>query len=126
MCAHCEWNLCIARVHSARALCRSYELPLRDRDGRRWDFVVKSWANGTEHRRVYVLEQAAEYLAHARLREGDAIGVCADVQGALLVEVVCLQLLTCAIVTDLHRFYPMRACAKGNATGIAPVCIERY
>jgi hypothetical protein len=113
-----EWTLCMARVHSAHALCRSYELPLRDKDGQRWDFVVKSWANGTEHRRVYVLEKAAEYLAHARLREGDAIGICADVQGALLVEVVCLQLLKCASVTDLQSIYPMRSCAKGNVIGI--------
>ena len=96
----------MARVHSSHALCRSYELPLRDKHGQRWGFVIKSWANGTEHRRMYVLEQAAEYLANARLREGDAIGICADVQGALLVEVLCLQLLKCALVTDLQSILP--------------------
>ena len=25
--------------------------------GRRYEFMIKSWANGTEHRRVFVLEQ---------------------------------------------------------------------
>ena len=66
---------------------RSYGLPVRDREGRGWDFVVKSWANGTEHRRVYVLEHVTEYISCRRLREGDAIGICADAQGALVVEV---------------------------------------
>ena len=66
---------------------RSYGLPVRDREGRHWDFVVKSWANGTEHRRVYVLEHVAEFISARRLREGDAIGLCADAQGALVVEV---------------------------------------
>ncbi len=68
-------------------MCRSYGLPVRDREGRVWEFVVKSWANGTEHRRVYVLEHAAEYIASKRLREGDVVGICADAQGALVVEV---------------------------------------
>ena len=68
--------------------CRSYGLPVRDREGRRWDFVVKSWANGTEHRRVYVLEHALEFISARRLREGDAIGLCADAHGALVVEVL--------------------------------------
>ena len=44
------------------AECRSYSLPVKDRDGRTWEFVIKSWANGTENRRVYVLEQTGEYL----------------------------------------------------------------
>lgn len=41
---------------------RSYSLPVRDRTGRKWEFVIKSWANGTENRRVYVLEQTGEFL----------------------------------------------------------------
>ena len=43
-------------------VCRSYSLPVKDRGGRTWEFVIKSWANGTENRRVYVLEQTGEYL----------------------------------------------------------------
>lgn len=42
--------------------CRSYSLPVKDHGGRKWEFVIKSWANGTENRRVYVLEQTGEYL----------------------------------------------------------------
>ena len=46
---------------------RSYSLPVRDRTGRKWEFVIKSWANGTENRRVYVLEQTGEFLkVHTR------------------------------------------------------------
>ena len=46
---------------------RSYSLPVRDRMGRKWEFVIKSWANGTENRRVYVLEQTGEFLkVHTR------------------------------------------------------------
>lgn len=44
------------------SMCRSYSLPVKDRGGRTWEFVIKSWANGTENRRVYVLEQTGEYL----------------------------------------------------------------
>ena len=43
-------------------MCRSYSLPVKDHGGRTWEFVIKSWANGTENRRVYVLEQTGEYL----------------------------------------------------------------
>ena len=43
-------------------VCRSYSLPVKDCGGRTWEFVIKSWANGTENRRVYVLEQTGEYL----------------------------------------------------------------
>jgi len=43
-------------------VCRSYSLPVKDHGGRTWEFVIKSWANGTENRRVYVLEQTGEYL----------------------------------------------------------------
>ena len=37
-------------------------MPVKDEAGRKWEFVIKSWANGTENRRVYVLEQTSEYL----------------------------------------------------------------
>lgn len=64
---------------------RSYSLAVKDRGGRDWEFVIKSWANGTEHRRVYVLEQAAEYLKTEALGVGDAVGICTD-NGQLIVE----------------------------------------
>ncbi len=48
---------------------RSYALPAVDCTGRTWEFVVKSWANGSEQRRVYVLEQAALFLRSNQLHE---------------------------------------------------------
>ena len=87
-----RWDFVVKSCHLqatylSLSVRRSYGLPVRDREGRRWDFVVKSWANGTEHRRVYVLEHALEFISAQRLREGDAIGLCADAQGALVVDV---------------------------------------
>jgi hypothetical protein len=60
---------------------RHYALPVRDSRGTRYEFVIKSWANGTEHRRVFVLEGAQEYLRTHRLSVGDAIGICTDNEG---------------------------------------------
>jgi len=86
-CTSCEPGfIWLMKDHLAFAH-RSYGLPVRDKEGHVWDFVVKSWANGTEHRRVYVLEHVMEYISCKRLREGDTIGICADTQGALMVEV---------------------------------------
>ncbi|KAL0034314.1 hypothetical protein WJX77_008756 [Trebouxia sp. C0004] len=64
---------------------RSYSLPVKDRGGRTWEFVIKSWANGTENRRVYVLEQTGEYLKVNRLGVGDAVGICTNEDGDLVV-----------------------------------------
>lgn len=48
---------------------------------------LKSWANGaTEHRRVFVLEQALAYLNEYKLRESDCIGLCTDEDGNLLID----------------------------------------
>lgn len=44
--------------------------------------MIKSWANGTEHRRVFVLEQAAEFLRSHGVGVGDAVGICTDENGA--------------------------------------------
>lgn len=64
---------------------RAYSFGVRDRAGREWEFVIKSWANGTEQRRVYVLEQAGDWLKAEGLGVGDAVGICVD-SGALVVE----------------------------------------
>lgn len=70
------------------ACCRrSYTLPVVDHAGRLWEFVVKSWANGSEHRRVFVLEQAGPFIRMYGLREGDCLGICTDAAGALVIEV---------------------------------------
>lgn len=66
-------------------LDRAYTLAVKDLDDRPWEFVVKSWANGSEQRRVYVLEQASMFLRVNRLHEGDVIGICCDEAGNLQV-----------------------------------------
>lgn len=65
---------------------RHYALSVRDSSGRKHEFVIKSWANGTEHRRVFVLEQVAEYMRSQRIGVGDTVGICADENGDLIVE----------------------------------------
>ena len=67
------------------AMRRAYTLAVKDLDNRPWEFVVKSWANGSEQRRVYVLEQASMFLRVNHLREGDIIGICCDEAGNLQV-----------------------------------------
>lgn len=46
-----------ASVFLNTSLPRSHNLPVEDVDGKPWEFVIKSWANGNEKRRVYALEQ---------------------------------------------------------------------
>lgn len=62
---------------------RTYGLILPDLEGRRWEFTIKSWANGRadrtpgerkKDRRVYVVEQMANFLAKNKLVVGDVIG----------------------------------------------------
>lgn len=65
---------------------RHYSLSVSDTRGRRYEFIIKSWANGTEHRRVFVLEQAAEFLKDHGVSVGDVIGICSDAAGGLVVE----------------------------------------
>lgn len=65
---------------------RHYSLTVSDTRGRRYEFIIKSWANGTEHRRVFVLEQAAEFLRNHGVSVGDVIGICSDAAGGLVVE----------------------------------------
>jgi hypothetical protein len=65
---------------------RHYSLSVSDTRGRRYEFIIKSWANGTEHRRVFVLEQAAEFLRDHGVSVGDVIGICSDAAGGLVVE----------------------------------------
>ena len=64
---------------------RAYSLTATDVHGRSFEFVIKSWANGTEHRRVYVLEQAAPFIKAHCLAAGDAVGVCTNGSGALTI-----------------------------------------
>ena len=65
---------------------RHYALAVRDNVGRRYEFVIKSWANGTEHRRVFVLEQASDFMRAHGIGMGDTVGICSDEYGDLVVE----------------------------------------
>lgn len=56
---------------------KHYGLHVRDVFGQEYDFVVKSWANGTEHRRVFVLEQVSKFLKQHHIGVGDTVGICA-------------------------------------------------
>lgn len=47
--------------------------------------MLKSWANGTEHRRVFVLEQATDFLRAHGVGVGDSIGICTGEEGEQLV-----------------------------------------
>jgi len=65
---------------------KHYGLHVRDVFGQEYDFVVKSWANGTEHRRVFVLEQVGKFLKQHHIGVGDTVGIC-SVGGEFVVEV---------------------------------------
>ena len=63
---------------------RTFGIYIPDEAGTRWEFVVKSWANGRtdksghtikrKDRRVYVVEQMSKYLTKHRLGVGDIVG----------------------------------------------------
>lgn len=59
--------------------------------GRCYEFMIKSWANGTEHRRVFVLEQAGEFLRGHGVGVGDAVGICTDENGESGLLAGCLE-----------------------------------
>ena len=63
--------------------------PGEDAGARRdaWPMVIKAWANGSNPKPVYVLEQVAGLLASRRLGVGDAVGVLADRCGNFFVAV---------------------------------------
>eukprot|EP00884_Botryococcus_braunii_P011055 jgi/Botrbrau1/19951/Bobra.0059s0067.2 len=66
---------------------RQFSLKVKDpRGGTEREIVIKSWANGNENRRVYVLDQAVEYMRQYNLRENDCIGLCTDADGNLVLD----------------------------------------
>ncbi len=80
---------------------RSYTLPAVDTHGRLWDFVVKSWANGSEHRRVFVLEQVRPQLSCPA--EGSLLGNVQDRQRTKSLDFTkkCIALRQCACMGSL-------------------------
>ncbi|KAK9835948.1 hypothetical protein WJX81_000533 [Elliptochloris bilobata] len=98
---------------------KSYTLPTVDHTGRQWEFVVKSWANGSEHRRVFVLEQAGPFIRAYGLGEGDCIGICTDAAGALVIEVN-TEAVRAATIRPMYGAMAATACAPtGSGSGFA-------
>ena len=57
---------------------RHYGMHVRDEWGETHEFVVKSWANGSESRRVFVLEGVGKFLKQHHVGVGDVVGICAQ------------------------------------------------
>lgn len=57
---------------------RHYGMHVRDEWGGTHEFVVKSWANGSESRRVFVLEGVGKFLKQHHVGVGDVVGICAQ------------------------------------------------
>lgn len=57
---------------------RHYGMHVRDEWGESHEFVVKSWANGSESRRVFVLEGVGKFLKQHHVGVGDVVGICAQ------------------------------------------------
>ncbi len=100
------------------AAARHTALAVRDAAGRRHALVLKSWANGAEHRRVWVLEQAGEALRMHGAGVGDAVGLCAGPGGELLLRVNTPEVRAAAAAGGGARFAPGRA--PGGAPAGAP------
>lgn len=76
---------------------KHYGLHVRDVFGQEYDFVVKSWANGTEHRRVFVLEQVGKFLKQHHVGVGDTVGICAVGMDEYVVEVNSVDVKNAAV-----------------------------
>ena len=57
---------------------RHYGMHVRDEWGETHEFVVKSWANGSESRRVFVLEGVGKFLKQHHVGVGDVVGICSQ------------------------------------------------
>lgn len=84
--------------------------------------MIKSWANGTEHRRVFVLEQAAEFLRSHGIGVGDAVGICTDENGEPDLTSVLLgqMLLLCAPKGSLQQFAGQAGAHEHHVLPAAP------
>jgi hypothetical protein len=57
-----------------------------DPAGAPWPLVIKAWANGSNPRPVFVLEQVGEVMKANRLGLGDAVALLADEEGGFFLE----------------------------------------
>ncbi len=107
------------------AAARHTALAVRDAAGRRHALVLKSWANGAEHRRVWVLEQAGEALRAHSAGVGDAVGLCAGPGGELLLRVNTPEVRAAAAAGGGARFAPGRAPGGAPAGAAAAAAAAR-
>jgi hypothetical protein len=91
-----------------------------------WPMVIKAWANGSNPKPVYVLEQVAPLLASRRLGVGDAVGILADRAGNFFVAVNTPEVRaaaarpTCAAFTFAQADAAEAAAAEAQAAAEAP------
>lgn len=100
---------------------RAYSLAASDAHGRNYDFVIKSWANGTEHRRVYVLEQAAPFIKSHRLVAGDAVGICTNGSGNLTILANTPEVHAATVRPQLGGMVALRALAVPATGKVQPL-----
>ena len=111
---------------------RHYGMHVRDAWGETHEFVVKSWANGSESRRVFVLEGVGKFLKQHHVGVGDVVGICA-VGDVFTVEVNTDEVRVAAASTgrssaggtprgaSTPRFSFGRPLLDGNTNNIVPV-----
>lgn len=87
-----------------------------DAAGRAWELVVKAWANGSNPRPVFVIEQVQELMKVHSLGAGDAFGLLADATGAFFVETNTDTVRTAASRPTLSAFTFAQQPAAGGAS----------
>ncbi|KAL0032413.1 hypothetical protein WJX79_010192 [Trebouxia sp. C0005] len=54
---------------------KHHEVVAWDANDIEWTFVIKSWPNGGENKRVYVMEKTAPYMRRNKMKIGDVIAI---------------------------------------------------
>jgi len=63
-----------------------FHFSAKDPNGQSWPLVIKAWANGSNPKPVYVMEQIGDVLKTYKLAIGDAVALLADEQGSFYLE----------------------------------------
>lgn len=63
-----------------------FHFSAKDSNGQSWPLVIKAWANGSNPKPVYVMEQIGDVLKTYKLAIGDAVALLADEQGSFYLE----------------------------------------
>ncbi|KAA6418689.1 MAG: hypothetical protein FRX49_11342, partial [Trebouxia sp. A1-2] len=86
---------------------KHHEVVAWDANDIEWTFVIKSWPNGGENKRVYVMEKTAPYMRRNKMKIGDVIAITRRPDAQLGVE--------CNSEAALHAISQ----GRGRATGCA-------